>query len=281
MGLVKNLLSRDKVPVFILGCQRSGTTICQNVFMESRRFAVFREGSKKAMTENWRLRETSDIHMLIEKTRQRFILFKPINDSQWADQLLSEYENSLVIWIYRDVFDTSNSAVAKWQGSQRDMIKWIGDAFAGQSTRESALARIAEKPNYGIYAERLSEELQEQLACWTRSELSPHTGAAILWYLRNRIILDLGLETDPRVLLVRYEDFVQEPESQLKRMCSFMGARYSEKLAKGVFNTSVNKSETPLVNREVKKACEKLAGQLDAARLAQSLGIRSRKQGQD
>ncbi len=265
MQIVGRLLAGRKVPVFILGCQRSGTTICQNVFLEARGFGVFREGSRKAMTENWRLRPKRDIDRLIKQTRRSILLFKPINDSQWADYLLGDFENARIIWIYRSVFDTANSAVAKWQGSQRDMVKWIGDAFSDLPSHDEAMRRIEEKPNYGIYAERLPEDAIEQLVRWTRAPLSEHTGAAILWYLRNRIVKDLGLMQDPRVLLVNYEEFVQGPVPQLERMCHFMGAKFEPELADGVFSSSIGKADLPDIDPDVRAACIELTDFLDTA----------------
>ena len=82
------IFSTQKLPAFILGCQRSGTTICQNVFAGSSNVAVFREGSKEAMTEGWRLRPYDEIQALIDRLKATVILFKPINDSQAALELL-------------------------------------------------------------------------------------------------------------------------------------------------------------------------------------------------
>jgi len=105
------IFKQRKVPAFILGCQRSGTTICQNVFSGSKEVAVFRQGSKEVMTEGWRLRPYDEIQALIDRQKARVILFKPINDSQAALEILEQFDNSRVVWIYRHFHDTANSAV--------------------------------------------------------------------------------------------------------------------------------------------------------------------------
>ena len=89
------IFTQRKVPAFILGCQRSGTTICQNVFSGSKKVAVFREGSKEAMTEGWRLRPYDEIQALIDRQKARVILFKPINDSQAALEILDQFDGIL------------------------------------------------------------------------------------------------------------------------------------------------------------------------------------------
>jgi hypothetical protein len=258
------IFRRARKLVFILGCQRSGTTICQNVFLASRRFEVFREGNKKAMTDNWRLKDDETIRALAAASRRPVLLFKPINDSQSADRLLRDFPGSRIVWIWRDVFDTANSAVAKWGDSQLDMVTHIARAFAESPDRPAAMARIEERPNYGIYAERIGDDAIAALMAWQELSLSPHAGAAALWWLRNRLYFDLGLAGDPRVLLVKYEDFVQSPRTQISRLCEFMDERCSERLAEGVHTGSLRKSAPPELPAPLAEACAELDVRLAA-----------------
>ena len=259
------LFRSERVPVFILGCQRSGTTICQNVFLNARDIAVYREGNKEAMTDNWRLREPSIIRDLITNSRRQVHLFKPINDSQWGDRFLSEFDNARVVWIYRDVFDTANSAVAKWGNSQRQMIEWIAEGLARHSDRQEALEAIGARPNTAIYAERLDDEAVRNLVEWSGAGLSDHAGAAVLWWLRNRLYFSLAFDTNSRVLLLRYADFVADPQKEIRRLCQFIGVRYSRRLAGSVHAGSVRKSPPPQLPGPILAACSDLAARLDAA----------------
>lgn len=259
------IFTKKKTPVFILGCQRSGTTICQNVFLASKRFAVFREGNKAAMTDDWRLRPTAEIRALIDKSKAKFLIFKPINDSQFGDAFLRDFEHARIVWIYRSVDDTANSAVAKWGAAQRDMVCWIAACIRETSNMEEALSRMSVRKNYSIYAERMTPDVRDNLLAWTEKPVSEHTGAAILWYLRNHIFLDLGFEDNARVLPVCYERFVRKPATEIARICSFIGAPYSEKLAEGVRTSSIGKHDSPVIATSVRKACEVLAEEFDKA----------------
>jgi hypothetical protein len=255
-----------KIPVFIVGCQRSGTTICQNIFLESRQVQVFKESNKQAMTDDYRLRPDEEIRSLITQSRHRVLLFKPLNDSQLADRVLERFEHARLIWIYRGFADTVNSAVAKWSSTQKDMMQSIGDALLETGSLQGALDRfdrLDDKPNCGIYAERMAVETVAKLIEWTRVAMTDHTGAAILWYIRNRIFFDLRLDRDPRAMLVRYEDLVRSPEAQIERMCRFMEMKYSSRLTKKVLGSSINEASVPDLPATVLYACEGLTRQLD------------------
>lgn len=257
------MFDKKKVPVFILGCQRSGTTIIQNVFANSRQVAVFREGNKEAMTDGWRLRPYDEIESLIERQNARVILFKPINDSQLALQILDRFDHGRVIWIYRDFNDTANSAVVRWGGSQRDMVAWIGEHVAKHGSIERAMPAIARKPNYAVYAEHISAESAEILARWTKEPVSEHTGAAIMWYLRNRLYFDQSLDTNPRARIVSYERFVKYPDEQLRQISRFMGIRHLKKRSKSVFSSSIGRDSAPDILPDVLEACSALYDQLN------------------
>lgn len=256
---------KPATPVFILGCQRSGTTICQNVFESSSRFAVFKEGNRDAMTDKWRLRPIPEIRELIDSHRARVLLFKPINDSQCASQFLDAFENSRVIWIHRSFVDTVNSAVSKWGSAQRDMVVWIGRAITEYGGVDTAFPHIMEKPTYAVYAEALPADVAALLSEWTRDTVSDATGAAIMWYIRNRLYFDQSLNDNPRVLLVNYEKFARQPDVELARMCDFMGTRRLKSQAGSVHAGSIGKDNAPPIPAAVLDACEDLQSQLRAA----------------
>ena len=257
------IFNKNKTPIFILGCQRSGTTIIQNVFTNSRQVAVFREGNKEAMTDGWRLRPYGEIKSLIERQKAKVILFKPINDSHLALDLLDQFDNGRVIWIYRDFNDTANSAVVRWGASQRDMVVWIGEHLAEYGSIEKAMPAIARKPSYAVYAEHLTPESAEVLAKWTSEPISEHTGAAIMWYLRNQLYFELSLDTNPKSRIVSYERFVKQPDEQLRQISRFMGIRHLKKRSKSVFSSSIGRDSAPEILPEVLEACSELFARLN------------------
>jgi hypothetical protein len=259
------LFARKKTPVFILGCQRSGTTICQEVFRRSRDTWVFSEGNRLAMTDGWRLRPLSDIDELIDRSRKRILIFKPLNDSQRVGEFIDYFPGSRTLWVFRDVLDTVQSAVRKWGPAQRNMMTYIGDALRASDSPEAALDRMGEWPSCAVYAEKLSPATYDRIVDWTAQPISDATGAAILWYARNSLFFDQGLEGHARAMPVRYENLVTDPTNQIARICEFIGVRYSRKLSQEVYSSSVGKGSQYEIDKAVLDACQELQLQFERA----------------
>lgn len=220
------------------------------------------------MTDGWRLRPYDEIQALIDRQKARVILIKPINDSQNVLEILDHFDSSRVIWIYRHFHDTANSAVARWGGSQRDMVVWIGENLAKYGSLEKAMPAILDKPSFAVYAEKISPESAALLTEWTRAPISEHTGAAIMWYLRNQLFFENSLATNRRSLIVCYEDFVQQPDEQLRQICKFLSMRHSKKRSRSVVSSSVGRHEAPDIQQDVLEACSELLDRLNQAEQA-------------
>ena len=251
--------------VFILGCQRSGTTVCQNAFRDSTKFHVYGEGSRLAMTPEWRLRSYSDIDRLMRSSRRKFLLFKPLNDSQLARDFLRQYAGLKIIWLCRSMPDTVNSAVRKWGAAQRDMVVWLGDILAAGYSTETRQEKMASWPSSAIYAERLSDDSREKLVRWTRGPVSDHDGAAIMWYLRNQLYFEQELDRNADTLLISYEALVQEPAQTMRKLCEFIGATYNDELVRDIHASSVGRSSSPSVAHHIQESCDELALQFKQA----------------
>ena len=251
--------------VFILGCQRSGTTICQNVFRDKAKFEVYGEGSRLAMTPEWRLRPSADIERLARGSRRKFLLFKPLNDSQLARDFLSQYEGLKIIWLCRSMSDTVNSAVRKWGAAQKDIVVWLGDILAAGHSVETCQARMASWPSAAIYAERLSEASREKLVRWTRESVSELDGAAIMWYLRNALYFEQELDRHADTILTSYEALVQSPAYTLRKLCEFIGAKYTDELVRDIHASSVGRASSPDVAHHIRESCDELALQFKQA----------------
>ncbi len=220
------------------------------------------------MTEGWRLRPYDEIQALIDRQKARLILFKPINDSQAALEILDQFDNSRVVWIYRHFNDTVNSAVVHWGASQRDMVVWIGENLAKYGSLEEAMPAILRKPSFAVYTEKMSRESAALLAEWTRAPISEHTGAAIMWYLRNQLFFEQSLDMNRRSLLVCYEKFVQQPDEQLRQICKFLSIRHSKKRSRTVVASSVGRNEAPHIPPGILEACSGLLDRLNQAEKA-------------
>ena len=266
------LFRRKKIPVFVLGCQRSGTTVCLEMFSKTRQFTVFGEGDARAMTTNYCIRPKADIDRLIDDAKTRYVILKPLNDSQLADRFLDDYPKGKVIWLYRNVYDTVNSAVMKWGAGQAKMMTTIGRALANTDSLDAAIESMQDWPSCAMYAHRMSEETCKKLISWTTAPIDENTGAAILWYIRNQIFFDCELHEHRRATLLQYDQYVTNPTSEVRRVCDFLGARFSKRMVSDVHGKSVGRRPPPEIAPGVLAACLELEGQLDKIELLQRSG---------
>jgi hypothetical protein len=259
MRLIERLASRMRItgkrqhrPIFVVGCQRSGTSMLLNVLGKSAECRVYHEGANNAAYDFYRLRSHDIVKHLIQKSDKPIVVFKPVLDSQHTDRFLDLYPNAKAIWMYRDYRDVVNSAVNRWQGDQKDIMFGIA----------TGIRRDPKHHQYAI-SDRMSDRTLNLARKLCDPGMSPEDGAALLWYVRNLIYFDLGLEKDQRVLLVRYEDLVSKPQQYFSRIFGFIVCYFDQKLVSDIFDTSVKKNAASAINKEVELLCREMAQRLD------------------
>ena len=220
---------------------------------------VYHENNERAMREHWRLRDDETVQELIRSERRPVTVFKPLNDAQHARSQLELDPHSKGLWIYRDYGDVVNSMVEKWGDSQRLSYTAIaaGTGDGGALDPEVLL-------DVQIFSEGMSAGTLSHVRRLARSDMTPEEGAALHWFSRNRLFFDLGLDQDPRVELVRYEDVVHDPDTYLKRVFEFVGCGYRSEWAGSVFKSSVKKRAAPVLREDYTDLCETLLGTLNS-----------------
>lgn len=200
--------------------------------------------------KDYQLRSDRIIRALIRVAPAPIVAFGNILDSQFADRLLTRFDGSRAIWVYRAYQDAANSSVLKWGNHFKDdMVRWVA---------RSELDRL------GPRGKRVSSETVQLFARIFHDDLSDEDGACLYWYMRNRLYFDLELHRDPRVLLVQYEDAVLHPEQAFRRIFGFLGFPYDPAIVAEVFASSVGKQPGPSLDPRVREVCDELKAQLDA-----------------
>jgi sulfotransferase family protein len=245
--------NRQQRAIFVVGCQRSGTTMLLNVLGKSAECRVYQEGNgNNAAYDYYRLRSNETVKRLIQKSDTPAVVFKPVLDSQHTDRLLDLYSNAKAIWMYRSYLDVVSSSVKKWHGGQQEIMYGIA-------------ASIQRDPKHHQYAigERMSDRTLDLVRKLCNPGMSPEDGAALLWYVRNQIYFDLGLEKDQRVLLVRYEDLVTKPQQYFTRIFGFIDCSFDQQYIGDIFDTSIKKNVSPAISEEVDLLCREMMQRLD------------------
>lgn len=260
-----------RTAVFILGCQRSGTTMLEKVLGSAEGVSLYGEGNRKAMKtqQGYRLRDDSVLRNLIRRDRNPFIVFKPLNDSQHVDRLLGLHEHVRVIWIYRHYHDTINSMIRKWGDSQKRTVTWLRD-----NVQKAGAAEWDGKNQQSFYAERLTDEGLSVLRELVTPEMTAEDAAGIMWYLRNRIYFDRNLQERSNALLIRYEELATSPMEQLGRIFEFVGLQGHEECAREIKASSVGREKPPALAPAIRDLCDGMLGRLDAAKSSPRISTR-------
>jgi len=245
----------QKLPVFVGGCHRSGTSMLMDTIEVSPHTWVYHESSYNLAFRDYRLRPLSWIDRLVEWTRARWVVFKPVCDAHLMDHILERFPAARIIWPYRSYQDVANSAVRKWGAHHREIM--------------GAIAR-QDRAWLGWRGERLDPVVVQCVANLYRDDMSLEAAASLQWYLRNHFFFELALDKDPRVLLLRYEDLVAAPKEHFRRIFSFVGNCPLDGLNLSAISTrSVARAPFPDIDPEIAALCDELTSRLDAQNAAQ------------
>jgi len=231
--------------VFVLGAQRSGTTMLIRCLNESLEIEMLGEASR-AM-DNWRLRDLDTVREIVSSSRAKVVIFKPLTESHRARELLAEFPRSVICWVYRRASDRANSAVARFGAHNLEYLS----AFARGELLDT------------WQAQGLSDESVRLLKTFDFSSMSPHSASGLFWYIRNALFFEQELQFEARVLPVAYENIVSEPERIIRGLCRFFGCKYSPRMSAQIHTKSVGKKESRLA-ADIEELCEGMYARLEA-----------------
>ena len=246
----------EPIPLFLVGCQRSGTNMVMDVLDRSYETWTYNEADKSPAFENYRIRTNAVLDSLLQKARARCVVFKPLCDSQWVDHLLSIRPNAKAIWLYRDYRDVAWSAERKWGEHQKDVIRRIA--------RGHIVAA-------GWRAERITGETMAVIKQLYSPAMSAFEGAALKWYMRNQVYFDLKLEERSDVRLLKYEDLVLNPLQAFPGLFELLGIQYQDRYAEKIFSSSTGGFKNSRHSDEIKRLCGTMLKTFDSIYLAQAM----------
>lgn len=240
----------EKRPVFIVGCNRSGTNMVCAALGNSPHGWAYQESEFSPAFNAYYLRPDWILERLIRYAPAPIVAFGGILDSQFTDDLLARFAGSRALWVYRGYEDVANSCARKrWDDHFKNLARWVANG---------------ELERLGSRGRRVTGETVRLFGDLFREDLSREDYACLYWYLRNQIYFDLELHEDPRVLIVQYEDAVLDRERAFRRVFDFVGFPYDPAVVQHIYASSVNKHPWPGVEAGIREVCEDLQRRLDA-----------------
>lgn len=239
----------EKQPIFVVGCNRSGTNMIIGAIGNSPHGWDYPESVFSTAFNGYYLREDWIIKQLIRRTPAPIVGFGSILDSQSVDSLLNRFEGAKAIWIYRRYEDVANScARMQWGSELKNYARWVSRG---------------ELEKLGARGKGISADTVRLFGKLYRDDLTDEDAACLYWYLRNHLFFELELYNDPRVLLVQYEDTVLDKEKRFRRIFDFLGFPYDPAIVKDVFASSVSKNRRPDIDPAIREVCDVLTAWLD------------------
>jgi hypothetical protein len=192
--------------IWIMGCQRSGTTHLERIFRSDLDSAVFGEFSELSIHPEvsvWQpLPRVADI---LAGCNARYAVARPLFESDRMREILNYFPASHALWLFRDCPHVVDSMISKWD-----------DRFFALSGRretdENGEWRLA-----GLKAK-------------IESELGPAAPIrdqyALYWLRRNEIPLARGLVGEPRLMFLNYRQLVTRPDycvDTIMKRCGLQG----------------------------------------------------------
>ena len=235
----------EKHIVFILGCQRSGTTLMTRIFNRDLQTRVYTAFSDLSSLDPDRLR-LDPHHMIAERFRKdnaAMVVAKPIVESQNAIELLEFFKDAKAIWMFRNPNDVVRSNMKRF----------------GKDNGIKDLLPVIRKEPGNWRSEKVTSETVKVLSSHFSETIRSEDAAALFWYCRNRLFFDQQLQDHPRVKLCLYDDLVTHPVNTMKDLYHFIGRSYpGKRLVREVNPYSVNKGKDIELTDEIRRVCDTL-----------------------
>ncbi|WP_018412981.1 sulfotransferase domain-containing protein [Methyloversatilis thermotolerans] len=236
--------------VFVAGMQRSGTNMLMDLIERSMLTDVYHERDPRAF-DNYMMRELPVIRRLAEQSRAPHFVIKCLCELDQLPALMDEFQPSKALWIVREYRDAVNSALVSF-GRFKQQIERIATDKAGDEW----------------FARGMSDDTTRLVRSVWHPDMSEADAAALIWYFRNLLFFQLGLDRRRDVKLLSYEALVTQPALECEQAFRFVDLPYTPFITRKVFATSISKKAPPPISGELVTLCDGLMQRFQAQREA-------------
>lgn len=227
--------------IFVAGMQRSGTNMFMDTLEWSKHTDVYHETDPRAF-EHYLMRPVPVIRGLATHSSAPFFVIKALCELDRLPALMGEFAPAKTVWIVRDYNDCVNSATRSF-GNFVDVLEAIG----------------ADRMGAGWRGQGMSDETHDLVRSLHHTGINEASAAAVMWYFRNILFFERGLDRNSRVLLVKYEKLVTSPPEEFGRIFRFLGIPdFSPWITRKISPRSVRKSRPPAIEEPVRAVCDGL-----------------------
>jgi hypothetical protein len=243
----------DKPVLFVVGCQRSGTSMMHHLFrldMDTVTYDEVSPISDQDPVEGLRLNPLDWVLERFRRDRAGFIVAKPLVESQNLPALLDHFPNSQAIWMYRHYQDVVISNLE----------------FFGADNGHRDLEPILAANDADWRAQNLAPRTAQRIRKLHAEGKTDQDAAALFWIARNSLFVDGDFARDNRVRVCRYGDLVAHPSAVMQQAYAFLGRPYpGDRIVADVFSGSRGRGKSVELHPAIEAECQEILEKLDTA----------------
>jgi hypothetical protein len=234
--------------VLIFGCQRSGTTMLQQTFLDrSWRVLILEEHDRRLVgpgsgPEETTWQEYSTVLGRIRRLPFEVVAAKPLVESASATELMDAAGTVKAVWMLRHYPEVARSNVNRF----------------GMDNPYRDLEPIRSRDALDWRYRGATEETYQTVTDLLSRRLTPFDAAALFWWTRNQLYFDQRLWKDDRVRILRYERACNQPDEVIRSLSDHIGLA----LPLGSIVPRVRAQTFPRETRELDPDVERLCRKL-------------------
>jgi hypothetical protein len=197
--------------VLIFGCQRSGTTMLQQTFLDrSWRVLILEEHDRRLVGPGPGETTWQEYAIVLGRIRRlpfEVVAAKPLVESASATALMDAAGPVKAIWMVRHFAEVARSNVSRF----------------GVDNPYRDLQPIRSRDALDWRYRGVTEETWETVTALSDRKLTPFDAAALFWWTRNQLYFDQRLRGDDRIRVLRYERACNQPDEVILSLSGHIG----------------------------------------------------------
>ncbi len=244
------------VPIFIFGCQRSGTTITMKIIGVNPNIKMYGEGDRpyfviKDNDFSNMLKPLDEIKDLFTKEKNKYTLLKPLSNSQDLTKIMLSFPECKSIWVYRNYLDTILSHINSYTDEHFNFYK----------------NKIINFNTEHWINQNMKHNIQEIISKVGINNLDKKNLYAIYWLMRNKLLIEYVNQNN--ILIVNYDALLEKPGKNIQLIYKYLDLECPKYIYSMIKSNKMKKVDLEL-HPYINEQCIELQNILDSTFLNQN-----------
>jgi hypothetical protein len=234
--------------VLIFGCQRSGTTMLQQTFLDrSWRVLILEEHDRRLVGAGSEPEETTwqEYSTVVERIRRlpfEVVAAKPLVESASATALMDAAGAVKAVWMLRHYQEVARSNVGRF----------------GADNPFRDLQPIRARDTLDWRYRGVTLETCETVTALLNRKLTPFDAAALFWWTRNQLYFEQRLWADDRIRILRYERACNQSDEVIRSLSDHIGLALPPGSIASRIRPQPSSPKTRALDPDVERLCRRL-----------------------